>query len=149
MNTNTYQPFVPGINYCIEHGFIEETITHPLWYDDVYSLYRQLNLFHLSFDNGHNWGQRKSVILFTFQSSCAPPHSFIHSFTYHPPACWLSQFSQHSLKCCCILSVKTKPRTFECTSICAASQKKQLQKVKLNYYYSKHNVKLIQNVDID
>lgn len=35
-----YQPFVPGINHCIEHGLVEKAVTHPLWYDDVYSLHR-------------------------------------------------------------------------------------------------------------
>lgn len=127
-NTHTYQPFVPGINDCIEHGLIEETIAHPLWYDDVYSLHRQLHLFHLSLDNGHNWRhknrslgtdislpdphvtQKHSTILKPYMS----PHDWI-PFTHHHPACWPWQFLQRSLRCCCTLSIKTKARTFEFT----------------------------------
>lgn len=53
-NTHTYQPFVPGINDCVEHGLVEEAIAHPLRYDDVYSLHRQLHLLHLPLDDSHN-----------------------------------------------------------------------------------------------
>lgn len=118
-NTHTYQPFVPGINDCIEHGLIEEAVAHPLWYDDVYSFHGQLHLLHLPLDDGHNWKHkeeiRRYITTFSMWSSRVPeilfhfesPHDWI-AFTHHHPACWPWQFSQRSLRCCCTLSIKTK-----------------------------------------
>ncbi len=115
-NTHTYQPLVPGINDCIEHGLIEEAVAHPLRYDDVYSLHGQVHLLHLPLDDGHNWRHKKRSggtsqrslpdrvsEIFYFVS----PHDWI-VFTHHHRACWPWQFSQRSLRCCCTQSIKTK-----------------------------------------
>lgn len=64
-NTITYQPFVPGINHCVEHGLIKEAIAHPFRNDDIYSIHRQLHLFHLSFYNCDNWKQQREYKHFT------------------------------------------------------------------------------------
>ncbi len=77
LNNCTYQPFVPGINDCIEHGLIEEAVAHPLWYDDVYSLHWQLHLFHLSLDDGHNW-RHKKVSRITSHISFSGSHVKVH-----------------------------------------------------------------------
>ena len=46
-----HQPLVPGIEDGIQHGLVEQTITHPLGDDDVNLGHRQLDLLHLSTDD--------------------------------------------------------------------------------------------------
>lgn len=106
-NTITYQPFVPGINHCVEHGLIKQAIAHPFRNDDIYSIHRQLHLFHLSFYNGDNWKQQRKYKHFSHKGKKKTKHG-TYVITHHRLACWLSQFSQHNLKCCCTQSIKRK-----------------------------------------
>ena len=50
----SYQPLVPGKDDSVEHGLIEETVAHPLRYDDVNLFNWKLHLLHLAFENGNN-----------------------------------------------------------------------------------------------
>lgn len=50
----SYQPLVPGEDDSVEHGFIEETVAHPLRYNNVDLLNRKLHLFHLAFEDGNH-----------------------------------------------------------------------------------------------
>ena len=42
------EPLVTSVQDCLQHGFVEQTVSHPLRDDDVYLLYRQYDLFYLS-----------------------------------------------------------------------------------------------------
>lgn len=56
---NTDQPFISGVDDCVEHGLIKKAIAHPLWDDNVHLIYRQLCLFHFPFKDGYNWNTDK------------------------------------------------------------------------------------------
>ena len=48
------QPLVPGVEDRVQHGLVEEAVTHPLRDDDVHLGHRKLNLLHLAPDDGDN-----------------------------------------------------------------------------------------------
>lgn len=109
-NRFTYQPFVPGINHRVEHRLIKEAIAHPFRNNDIYTIHGQLHLFHLAFNNCDNWKQQRKYKNSTSLSSGRKKNTQHDTYiiTHHHPACWLSQFSQHNLKCCCTQSVKKR-----------------------------------------
>lgn len=48
----TYQPFVASDEHCVQHGLVDEEVAHPLGDDDVNLGHGELNLLHLSSDQG-------------------------------------------------------------------------------------------------
>ena len=48
---------VPCVEYCVEHGLVEEAVSHPLGDDDVHLLNGQNDLLHLAPDDGDLVGQ--------------------------------------------------------------------------------------------
>lgn len=54
-----YQPLVPGEDDGVEHGLVEEAVTHPLRDDNVHLLHRQLHLLHLALEDGNDCGATK------------------------------------------------------------------------------------------
>lgn len=57
--SDPHQPLVSGVDDGVEHGLVEQTVTHPLRDDDVHTVHWQLHLLHLTLYNGHNWKNRK------------------------------------------------------------------------------------------
>lgn len=47
-----HQPLVPSVQHGVEHGLVEEAVTHPLADDDVHLLHRQLHLLHFALKYG-------------------------------------------------------------------------------------------------
>mmetsp|Transcript_27342 Transcript_27342/g.69582 ORF Transcript_27342/g.69582 Transcript_27342/m.69582 type:complete len:337 (+) Transcript_27342:337-1347(+) len=48
------EPLVPGINYCVEHGLIEQEVAHPLADNDVNLVHWECDLLHLALNDGHS-----------------------------------------------------------------------------------------------
>ena len=48
--SSTDQPFVPGMNDCVQHRLIEEAVAHPLGDDDIDFLHWEIDFFDFAFD---------------------------------------------------------------------------------------------------
>lgn len=58
--SDPHQPLVPGVDDSVEHGLVEQAVTHPLRDDDVYMIHWKLHLLHLTLYNAHNWNKNRS-----------------------------------------------------------------------------------------
>ncbi|MPC11779.1 hypothetical protein E2C01_004454 [Portunus trituberculatus] len=48
------KPLISGIQYSLQHGLVEETVTHPFTDDDVYLLHRQSDLLYFALNDLNN-----------------------------------------------------------------------------------------------
>lgn len=63
MGQHTYQPLVPCKDDSIKHGLVEETVAHPLRYDDVNLFNRKLHLLHFAPKNCDNLNTKKYLFV--------------------------------------------------------------------------------------